>query len=73
MNMPDMSGSELAQRILKIRPNMPILILTGFSELIDKEISISMGIKEYIMKPFTKMKLAKTLRKVLDSNVISVK
>ncbi len=66
MTMPNMTGAELSQKILKIRPDMPIILCTGFSELIDKDKAIALGIKEYLMKPVSRKVLAKTVRKLLD-------
>jgi len=66
MTMPNMTGAELSQEILKIRSDIPIILCTGFSELIDREKAASLGIKEYLMKPVEKKKLAEAIRKVLE-------
>ena len=66
MTMPDMTGAELSQRIHAIRPEIPIILCTGYSELIDREKSKSIGIQEYIMKPIIKRNLAISVREVLD-------
>ncbi|MFC1742914.1 response regulator [Candidatus Riflebacteria bacterium] len=66
MTMPDVTGAELAQRILKERPGLPIILCTGFSELIDREKAIAIGISEFVMKPVIKRDLAKMIRKLLD-------
>ncbi len=65
--MPGMTGSDLARRILQIRPDIPIILCTGYSNLIDEEKAKSLGIKEFAVKPLTKGKIAKLLRKVLDA------
>lgn len=64
--MPDISGSELAERIRKIRENLPIILMTGYSETITAEKAKSIGISEFIMKPVTRKHLAETIRQVLD-------
>jgi CheY-like chemotaxis protein len=64
--MPHMIGSELAKRILNIRADMPIILFTGFSDLITKEKAKSLGIRAYVMKPIIKHDLARTIRRILD-------
>jgi two-component system, cell cycle sensor histidine kinase and response regulator CckA len=64
--MPRMTGAELAKELLQIRPEIPIILCTGFSEIIDQEIARSLGIREFVMKPFVFSELADIARKVLD-------
>lgn len=64
--MPNLTGSELAQKMIKIRPDIPIILCTGFSNVIDREKVLSLGIKEFILKPFAIKKMAGIIRKVLD-------
>ncbi len=64
--MPEMTGVELAQRILAIRPDMPIILCTGFSHLVDADSAKAAGIRGFAMKPLTKAEIAKTVREVLD-------
>ncbi|MCP3871977.1 MAG: PAS domain S-box protein [Desulfobacteraceae bacterium] len=59
MTMPDMTGDQLAKNILSIRPEMPIVICTGFSEKINKEQAESIGVKGFLMKPVVKSEMAK--------------
>ncbi len=66
MTMPDLTGAELAQKIKIIRPDIPIILCTGFSELINKEKANALGISKYLMKPVAKKELAKAVREVLD-------
>lgn len=68
MTMPDMTGADLTRRILAIRPDLPIILCTGFSELINAEKAKEMGIRDYVMKPVIKNNLAITIRKILDSS-----
>ncbi len=65
--MPNLSGSELAKQLLIIRPDIPIILCTGYSNMIDNVKSQKIGIKEYAMKPVDKTVLVKLVRKVLDS------
>jgi PAS domain S-box-containing protein len=66
MNMPNMTGIELAQDMLKVRPDIPIILCTGFSESVTPEKIKSLGIRELIMKPIVMRQLAETIRQVLD-------
>ncbi len=51
--MPGLTGVELAKQILAIRPEMPIILATGFSETVSEEEAKDLGIKEYLLKPAT--------------------
>jgi len=66
MTMPDMTGDRLAQKLISIRSDIPIIICTGFSKRIDREKSEVMGIKGFLMKPIIKSDMAQMVRKVLD-------
>lgn len=68
MTMPNMSGDNLAKEILKVRANMPIIICTGYSSRLSKEQAISLGIKDFLVKPLDKTQLAQTIRQILDHN-----
>jgi nitrogen-specific signal transduction histidine kinase/ActR/RegA family two-component response regulator len=70
MTMPDMTGAELAQRVLSIKSGFPIILCTGFSEQIDEEKAKAIGIKEYIKKPIIIMEIATAVRKVLKAGDI---
>ena len=65
MTMPHMTGDRLAIEIMKIRPDIPVILCTGYSKKISHDFKQS-GIKELAYKPFVKAELAKTIRKVLD-------
>ena len=64
--MPEMTGVELAREILAARPDMPIIMCTGYSQLVDADKAAGAGIRAFAMKPLTKREIAKTIRKVLD-------
>jgi signal transduction histidine kinase/ActR/RegA family two-component response regulator len=64
--MPNMTGVQLSQKLLEIKPDFPIIICTGFSEKIDDEKAKAMGISGYVTKPVVKSELAKTIRVVFD-------
>jgi PAS domain S-box-containing protein len=66
MTMPGFTGKELAKRMMAIRADIPIILCTGFSYQIDREETLQMGIKAFIIKPFKRQQLAGTVRQVLD-------
>ena len=66
--MPEMTGAEFSAAALRIRPNVPIIICTGYSNLIDEEKAGQLGIQGYMRKPLIKQKLAALLRKVLEQH-----
>ena len=66
MTMPNMTGIELAPRLLEIRPDIPIILYTGFSEITDANKAKALGIREFLMKPIVRDQIARTIRKVLD-------
>jgi PAS domain S-box-containing protein len=65
MSMPHMNGVELIKKILKLRPHFPVILCSGFSELINKEKADAMGVN-YIQKPVVMSELVRTVRKVLN-------
>jgi PAS domain S-box-containing protein len=66
MTMPNITGAELSHELLKIKPDIPIILCSGFSELIDKDKAAVLGIQEYLMKPVGRNDLARAVRKALD-------
>lgn len=66
MTMPNMTGADMAKAIMRIRPDIPIILCTGFSEVISEEKAKAIGIREFIMKPITSRKIAEIIRNVLD-------
>ncbi len=66
MAMPHMTGIELSREITKIRPGIPVIVCTGFSERLNEEKAKSFGIMGLLMKPVTRHKMARMIRKALD-------
>jgi len=67
MTMPNMTGDKLAGELIKIRSDIPIILCTGFSEVMSKEKAEFLGIKGFLMKPIVLKDLSSTIRKVLDT------
>ncbi|MBA3003655.1 MAG: PAS domain S-box protein, partial [Desulfurivibrio sp.] len=64
--MPFMPGSELAKEVLSIRPDLPIILCTGYSAILTEEKAMEIGIKRYAYKPLQGDELARLVRQVLD-------
>ena len=67
MTMPKMTGDQLARKMMDIKPEIPVILCTGFNEAITEEKALAMGIDKFVMKPIVKDKLANTIRAVLDN------
>jgi len=67
--MPDMTGAELAHQMLQIRPDIPVILSTGYSSIMTEKKSKEIGIKEYLLKPLTTKDLGAAVRRVLDRNL----
>ncbi|NOX80408.1 MAG: PAS domain S-box protein [Deltaproteobacteria bacterium] len=65
--MPGMTGLELLHEILRIRPGLPVILCTGFSEQLDEESALREGARQLLLKPVTCMRLAESVRNVLDA------
>jgi len=66
VTMPGMTGDRLTQELMRIRPDIPVILCTEYSERVSKENAEAMGIRAYVMKPFVKKDLAAKVREVLD-------
>ncbi len=64
--MPQMTGVELVRELMKIRPQIPVILCTGFSEVITEDKANALGIQESLMKPVVAREIAETVRNVLD-------
>ncbi|MDQ5984751.1 MAG: Sensor histidine kinase RcsC [Syntrophus sp. SKADARSKE-3] len=68
MTMPVMTGDRLAQRLMDLRRDIPIILCTGYSERISKDLAGQLGIREFVMKPVNTSALAEIIRQVLESD-----
>jgi CheY-like chemotaxis protein len=67
MTMPNMTGLQLAREMLHIRPDIPIILCTGFSHTVNEEKAKEIGIREFIMKPISIGEIARVIRRALDN------
>ncbi len=63
--MPQITGTKIAEEILKVRPDIPVILCTGYSEIVDASEARALGIREFLMKPFSIREIAETLRRAL--------
>lgn len=66
MTMPKMTGAKLAEGLIRIRPDLSIILCTGHSSLIDEKKALQLGIAAYMMKPVSMLTIAKIIRKLMD-------
>jgi FixJ family two-component response regulator len=67
MTMPNMTGEKLAAELLRIRPDLPIILCTGYAEsLLEKKVK-NIGIRSFVMKPILRTDLAMAVQDALDN------
>ena len=64
--MPHLTGEELAREMLRIRPDLPIILCTGFSYTMTVEKARVLGIRQFLMKPVLARDLALVLQEVME-------
>jgi PAS domain S-box-containing protein len=68
MAMPKMTGDKFIQELLKIKPDLPTILCTGYSEWMDENKALEMGIKCFLIKPIDMQKMAVAVKKALNYN-----
>jgi len=63
--MPYLTGLDLAKKMLAIRPNIPIIMVTGHSDLVDEQRAKAAGIAKFLMKPLCMEDLARAMTEIL--------
>lgn len=66
--MPNMDGLALSRKLLAIRPDIPIIVSSGFSERKTQDTAKAIGVKAFLLKPLLIQEIANTIRSVLDEN-----
>ena len=67
-SMPNLSGVELARKVLRTNTSVPIILCTGYSSIVSEEEALTVGIKRYLRKPITTKDFAEAIRQVLDDS-----
>ena len=70
--MPGMTGIELATQLLGIRPDIPIILATGYSETVTPQKARAVGIREYMVKPYDPVELANAVHQAVGAEVVEV-
>ena len=70
MTMPRMTGDEMALEMMKVRPDIPVILCTGHSEKITEEEVLALGIRGFLLKPIQRRNLAEKIREVLDERFL---
>jgi len=66
--MPNMTGIQLAEKLIDLKPKIPIILCSGFSSKIHEQHAKDIGVKAYVSKPVLKRELTETIRTVMDEN-----
>jgi YesN/AraC family two-component response regulator len=66
MAMPGMTGKKLITEVLKIKPGLPIILCTGYSETMTKRKAKEIGVSQYIEKPYELVDLSFAVKEILD-------
>ncbi|MEJ5357623.1 MAG: ATP-binding protein [Desulfobacterales bacterium] len=67
MTMPQMTGDRLAQLAWEIRPDLPVILCTGYNEMMSEEKAHALGIRRFLLKPVDSEELALAIRRALSS------
>ncbi len=65
MSMPGMDGDVLAKEVLALRPEIPVILCTGYNERISEDTALAMGIRKYVEKPVNHHELARAIREAV--------
>ncbi len=70
--MPTLSGEALANELLRVRPDIPIILCIGFSEKLAEERAGDLGVRECVMKPMVRSEIAGAIRRALETARVEV-
>jgi PAS domain S-box-containing protein len=69
--MPGLTGSELAKAMLAVRPDLPIILCTGYTSVISEQEALYLGIRRYVVKPLNTFRISSLVREVLDEEFLN--
>jgi DNA-binding NtrC family response regulator len=67
LTMPKLSGLELANKLMDIRSDIPVILCTGFNDFIDEDAAKSIGIRELLLKPASTNELKTAIKRALEN------
>ena len=62
--MPNLTGAQLSQELLRLRPDLPIILATGYSDTMSEQDALALGVRQYLKKPVKFGVLTQTIRKI---------
>jgi YesN/AraC family two-component response regulator len=66
--MPELSGQELTERLRNIRPDLPAIICSGFSDSLPGKRATELNVEAFLVKPVSRQELGETIHRVLNGN-----
>jgi PAS domain S-box-containing protein len=66
--MPQLTGLQLAREIRRVRPNLPVILCTGYSETLDEDSAKEQGLRAFVTKPIMPRALAQAIRTALNGH-----
>ena len=72
MTMPGINGAQLTRALLELRPDLPVILCTGFSESVSEEEARAAGVRAYLMKPVVRSQLARAIREALAAETEAI-
>ena len=70
LTMPKISGKDLVAQLMQARSNIPVILCTGFSDLIDEDEARTMGIREILIKPAGTSELNSAIHRALEKGPV---
>jgi CheY-like chemotaxis protein len=70
LTMPELTGTDLAQRVWQARPELPVVLMTGYTESLDEESAMEMGFTTLLRKPVSLSVIGQTVRTILDQPLL---
>ena len=67
LTMPNLTGAELTREVVSLRPSLPVILTTGYSESIDNDKMRRIGIRKILPKPLQQDDLLRAIKEVLDN------
>src|SRR5205085_7509800 len=66
LTMPNLTGDELARELLKLRPDLPVILTTGLGNSMNLDKARALGVRELVMKPATAQSWAEAAKRALN-------
>lgn len=67
MTMPQMTGDKLARKIWELKRGTPVILCTGYNEMITEDKAMAMGIRRFLLKPVDREELSVAIRAAIET------